>query len=473
MAPAAAVMLKITLIVCLTLCFPSPAGGTQGKAEYEALVAALFNGYDSRIRPTLLGGPTFIRVMFEPLSIINLDETGQVLYTYAKLYVQWSDEVLAWNRSDYSGIENFLWPQSDVWLPDLIISNSVEKEEAMGYKDMPVRIHYDGIVEWNPSSIFQTSCDLDVTYYPFDTQVCSVIMSTKMSTFEDIRIITDSNSPISMAEYSPGGTWDLQSITPEGLANVGDITRFQFKLTLKRLRTYYVMNIILPVLFLSFTASIVFYLPADAGEKIGMSMTVLLAYAVYLTIIADNMPQTSLQVSLLAVYLTILLAFTALGVILSVVVLNLHHTSDEIPVGRKTTKITRLVRHYLRLGLRPALSDNQVAPICKTPATTLTDADYTLSKNHQHPPLDTKVGSGTLGLLGQHNVGYKTCNSRLSKSDAFGSCSSTATSNDENELETITWPKVAEAVDRVLFISFSSFVFFITIILLPYMAAQA
>ena len=74
--------------------------------------------------------------------------------------------------------------------------------------------------------------------------------------------------------------------------------RIQFQLTLKRLRTYYVMNVILPVIFLSLTASLVFYLPAEAGEKIGMSMTVLLAYAVYLTIIADNMPQTSLQVEI-------------------------------------------------------------------------------------------------------------------------------------------------------------------------------
>ena len=51
-------------------------------------------------------------------------------------------------------------------------------------------------------------------------------------------------------------------------------------------------------MFLSATAPLVFLLPADAGEKMGTSITVLLAYAVYLTIVTDYMPTTSLSVSL-------------------------------------------------------------------------------------------------------------------------------------------------------------------------------
>ena len=52
------------------------------------------------------------------------------------------------------------------------------------------------------------------------------------------------------------------------------------------------------MVFLSLTSSLVFALPADAGEKMGLSITVLLAYAVYLTLITDAMPNTSMQVSI-------------------------------------------------------------------------------------------------------------------------------------------------------------------------------
>ncbi|RUS74299.1 hypothetical protein EGW08_017936, partial [Elysia chlorotica] len=234
-------------------------------------------------------------MLFEPSSIMSLDEAEQVLYTYGTLKTQWDDDTLSWNPSNYSGITSFLWPQDDVWLPDLVISNSVTDARRLGFKEMPVRIESSGAVSWFPSMILATSCDMDITYYPFDTQKCNIILSTTMSTYEEISILPRGN-PISWAEYSPGGSWELKAIVATELDNQGDITRIQFEMTLKRLRTYYVMNIILPVIFLSLTASLVFYLPADAGEKIGMSMTVLLAYAVYLTIIADNMPQTSLQV---------------------------------------------------------------------------------------------------------------------------------------------------------------------------------
>ena len=67
---------------------------------------------------------------------------------------------------------------------------------------------------------------------------------------------------------------------------------------IKRLTTYYVVSDVFPVVFLSLTATLVFALPADSGEKMGTSITVLLAFAVYLTIVSDNMPKTSLNVGL-------------------------------------------------------------------------------------------------------------------------------------------------------------------------------
>ena len=69
-----------------------------------------------------------------------------------------------------------------------------------------------------------------------------------------------------------------------------------FTLVLHRMSTYHVLAIIIPVLFLSLTATLVFALPADSGEKMGTSITVLLAFAVYLSIVSDQMPQTSASV---------------------------------------------------------------------------------------------------------------------------------------------------------------------------------
>jgi len=33
-------------------------------------------------------------------------------------------------------------------------------------------ISADGKVLWEPAGVFETSCKIDITFYPYDTQVC-------------------------------------------------------------------------------------------------------------------------------------------------------------------------------------------------------------------------------------------------------------------------------------------------------------
>lgn len=45
-----------------------------------------------------------------------------------------------------------------------------------------------------------------------------------------------------------------------------------------------------------------FVLPPDSGERMGYSLTTLLAYAVYLTMAADSLPTVSLNIAYLSEY---------------------------------------------------------------------------------------------------------------------------------------------------------------------------
>ena len=60
----------------------------------------------------------------------------------------------------------------------------------------------------------------------------------------------------------------------------------------------------------------VFKLPPELGESIEISLTVPLAYAVYLTLISENIPRMSKSVSILSIYITFILVLSALSVIL-------------------------------------------------------------------------------------------------------------------------------------------------------------
>lgn len=74
-----------------------------------------------------------------------------------------------------------------------------------------------------------------------------------------------------------------------------------FTLHLKRRYKFYVMNIVLPCVMLSVLIMIGFCLPPDAGEKISLGISVLLAFTVFLLMIADAIPRTSLAIPLIGI----------------------------------------------------------------------------------------------------------------------------------------------------------------------------
>ena len=416
---------------------------SRPQLHYYTLMEDLFQNYKPEVRPTSSGNVTLVFVSISLQSIQGLDEKSQVLESSIIIDAEWNDNYLSWNHSDYGDVSSFLYPQKKVWLPDIIIENSIESHKQLGYDENFVRVDKNGLINWVTSQVIKTGCDIDVTYYPFDIQTCVIMVSTWMSTQAEIQVFPGEDSyGIELNDYTPSGTWEIINNDMELMSNKHKVTRVKFTLTLKRRRMYYILNIILPVIFLSFTASLVFFLPADAGEKIGMGITVLLAYSVYLTIVAENMPQTSLQVSYLAVYLTLLLGLTAMGVVLAVVVLHIHHKSDDCRIGKRTEKVIRNLRVLLRINKvsRETIEESQ-------------HHDSSMSKSTQKEPQT------------HHVARFRTAVTPLNDSAIFSPPPSYQESQEE-----ITWPKVAETVDRAMFLLTSCLIAVMTIVFFPILA---
>jgi hypothetical protein len=73
-----------------------------------------------------------------------------------------------------------------------------------------------------------------------------------------------------------------------------------FTLELKRKYSYYLLNMLLPVIILATMAPFVFILPVESGEKIGFALTILLSLSVVMTIVSDNIPPTSTHICVLS-----------------------------------------------------------------------------------------------------------------------------------------------------------------------------
>ena len=139
--------------------------------------------------------------------------------------------------------------------------------------------------------------------------------------------------------------------------------------------------------------------------------------------------------------------------------------------------LTRTIRRMLRLGRQPKIPGNRVSPQRGAPSPSLRHTDiavdshgfsHSLSTSEKQMILqDSQASRGPVSSSlppVAENCGGKAGNPKVTDASSLGS---------ELELETITWTKVAEAVDRSLFLTFSALVFFLTLFMLPYMALKA
>jgi len=171
-----------------------------------------------------------------------------------------------------------------------------------------MKIKNDGEITWTPSGIYKTHCETDVTFYPFDTQECDVIVTSWGYTSIELSLYVDTEA-VRLSYFKENGEWEYQgysSSSSTGTREGSSTPELTYTLKFKRRPYFHILNSLVPMVLLAFLSAMVFKLPPDSGEKMGFSLTVLLAYAVYLTIISGDMPSTSTSTSVLCKFCGIL-----------------------------------------------------------------------------------------------------------------------------------------------------------------------
>ncbi|XP_053405080.1 neuronal acetylcholine receptor subunit alpha-7-like [Mercenaria mercenaria] len=329
---------------------PNVPSYTRGIPDEQRLMLYLFNGYERTVRPVRNAStPVVIRMGLTLTQIFDMDEKNQVLVTNVWLDQEWEDEFLIWNPKEFANISTIRIPCNKLWLPDIVLYNNAA-EYTDGLMPANAMVRHDGNVFWPIPTKLQSSCKVDVTYFPFDMQTCR--MKFGSWTYDGFQVdITNRTEEVDLSNYVNNGEWELMSIKP--VRNVvtyaccdepfPDVT---FTIHIRRRTLYYMYNVIFPCIMMSALTLLVFCLPPDSGEKIALGITVLLAFSVFMLAVAENLPETSEFVPLISIYLTIVMALTSMSVMMTVLVLNLHH--------RGPNKHT--VPHWLKVILLHKLS---------------------------------------------------------------------------------------------------------------------
>ncbi|CAC5382690.1 CHRNN [Mytilus coruscus] len=180
-----------------------------------------------------------------------------------------------------------------------------------GIKDSYVIIHNSGTVTWQPGHQLEFSCNIDTTYFPFDTQKCTLEVISWGYNMGDISF-TPTSSYINTLQYVENSEWKLTftSVASED----GPPPNTKFLMHFQRRPLYLIINLIFPVILLALLNITVFLLPQDSGERVGFAITLLLSIVVFLTIAQGLLPATA-QPRLSAICIVLILNMVMSGMI--------------------------------------------------------------------------------------------------------------------------------------------------------------
>uniref|UniRef100_A0A8W8HLL8 Uncharacterized protein n=2 Tax=Magallana gigas TaxID=29159 RepID=A0A8W8HLL8_MAGGI len=320
--------------------------GTRGHepAEKKLHEFLLSEKYSKLIRPT--GNNTVqltVKLGMRLSQLLDVDEKNQIMTSSVWLRQEWVDPRLRWDPRLYGGISMTHIPSESLWRPDIVIYNNADGDFVVTLQTKAT-VYHTGKIVWEPPVIYKTYCPIDVEYFPFDMQEC--FMKFGSWTYDghevDLQHLCDSQAVfyedtkekvidrgVDLKDFYQNVEWDIINVTarrkekfypccPEPYP---DIT---FNITLRRRTLFYSLNLIMPCLSISCLTVLVFYLPSDSGEKITLSISILLALTVFFLLLSDINPPTSFVIPLIGKYLLFTMIVVTLSIFLAVYTLGIH-----------------------------------------------------------------------------------------------------------------------------------------------------
>jgi len=327
-----------TKILFLSLVLGFVGGNPDAKRLYDDLLS----NYNKLVRPVVnVTDAVMVRLKLKLSQLIDVNLRNQIMTTNLWVEQFWYDYKMRWDPNEYGGVNMLHVPSDHIWRPDIVLYNNADGnfEVTLSTK---ATLYHSGRVEWKPPAIYHSSCEMDVEYFPFDEQTC--VMKFGSWTYDgfqvDLRHQEEEkgsnvvNIGVDLSEFYMSVEWDILAVP--AIRNVKfytcceepylDIT---FNITMRRKTLFYTVNLIIPCMGISFLTVLVFYLPSDSGEKVSLSISILLSLTVFFLLLAEIIPPTSLVVPLLGKFVLFTMILDTFSICVTVVVLNVHFRSPQ------------------------------------------------------------------------------------------------------------------------------------------------
>ena len=123
----------------------------------------------------------------------------------------------------------------------------------------------------------QSRCEIEITWFPYDEQKCTFILSSAIYDTDFIRYIDDYYKTLMLDGFINNKLWDLikykyEFVDREYEGYFGYYSEIQVHLYVKRKPLYVITNLLIPALCLSVMTLISFHIPFAQAMPIGISV---------------------------------------------------------------------------------------------------------------------------------------------------------------------------------------------------------
>ncbi|XP_070491150.1 acetylcholine receptor subunit alpha-like [Chironomus tepperi] len=314
------------------------AGNPDAKRLYDDLLS----NYNKLVRPVVNTSDVLrVCIKLKLSQLIDVNLKNQIMTTNLWVEQSWYDYKLRWNPTEYGNVQMLHVPSDHIWRPDIVLYNNADGnfEVTLATK---ATIYSGGLVEWKPPAIYKSSCEIDVEYFPFDEQTC--VLKFGSWTYDgfkvDLRHMDEKfgsnvvDVGVDLSEFYMSVEWDIlevPAVRNEKFYTCCDepYLDITFNITMRRKTLFYTVNIIIPCMGISFLTVLTFYLPSDSGEKVTLSISILISLHVFFLLVVEIIPPTSLVVPLLGKYLIFAMILVSISICVTVMVLNVHFRSPQ------------------------------------------------------------------------------------------------------------------------------------------------
>lgn len=342
---------------------PAPQSAQRPKSPTEQRLHQHLlekNSYNKLIRPSGNGtadNKLTVKLGMRLSQLLDVSEKHQILTSNLWLRQEWVDLRLSWNPSDFEDINMTHIRSEDMWRPDIALYNNADGEFVVTLLTQAT-VFNTGRIIWEPPAIYKSYCPINVEFFPFDQQECFMKFGSwtydghevdLQHVWEDKGVMEGNQmvipNGVNLCDYYQNVEWDIINVTarrkekfypccPEPYP---DIT---FNITIRRRTLFYTINLIMPCVAISCMTVLVFYLPSDSGEKITLSISILVALTVFFLLLNDINPPTSIVIPLIGKYLLFTMIVVTMSIFLTVYTLSVHFRS---PATHKMSPWIKLV----------------------------------------------------------------------------------------------------------------------------------